>query len=74
MTTSGAAVGEACVFPFIFRDKRRDSCILEDSDSGEPWCSVQVDKEGYHISKKGLWGYCASTCPMESSMKYLQNF
>ena len=52
-TTSGGAVGVACVFPFIFRDKSRNSCIFEDSDSGEAWCSVQVDKEGYHIGNKG---------------------
>ena len=67
-TTSGRAVGVACVFPFIFRDKSRNSCIFEDSDSGEPWCSVQVDKEGYHIGNEGRWGYCASTCPMDSGM------
>ena len=66
-TTGGGTTGAACVFPFIFRDKLRNSCTWDDAESEKPWCSIRVDEEGYHIGNEGLWGYCSSYCPVESS-------
>ena len=66
-TTGGGTTGAACVFPFIFRGKLRNSCTWDDADSGKPWCSIRVDEHGHHIGEKGLWGYCSGACPIESS-------
>ena len=69
-TTDGGSPGSKCVLPFIYKGKQYTGCTLKDSDNGQAWCSIGVDKDGNHIEKQGLWGHCNSKCPVDSS-KYM---
>ena len=66
-TTDGGSPGSKCVLPFIYKGKQYAGCTLKDSDDGQAWCSIGVDKDGNHIEKQGLWGHCNSKCPVDSS-------
>ena len=66
-TTDGGYPGSKCVLPFIYKGKQYAGCTLKDSDNGQAWCSIGVDKDGNHIEKQGLWGHCNSKCPVDSS-------
>ena len=39
-TVSGPDTGSPCIFPFIFNDKTRLSCVTNSED--KKWCSTQV--------------------------------
>jgi len=59
--------GEAeCVFPFIYKGVKYNSCIPGNTTMSLPphslWCSTKVDEEGNHVTKQGEWGYCSSPC------------
>ena len=72
-TTDGGSPGSKCVLPFIYKGKQYAGCTLKDSDDGQAWCSIGVDKDGNHIEKQGLWGHCNSKCPVDSSKKVSYN-
>ena len=50
--------GENCVFPFIYKNKTYDSCTLDDSEDGSPWCSTLVNSQGIHVEGEGWEGQC----------------
>ncbi|XP_013389656.1 fibronectin [Lingula anatina] len=50
-TNEGNSNGNACVFPFNYKGRQVDSCILSNADY--PWCSTTSQ---YDQDKK--WGYC----------------
>ena len=62
VTVSGGTTGVACVFPFIFKDKKHNSCTLVDADDGIPWCSTLTDSDGVHLGGQGKWGHCPDSC------------
>ena len=41
-------------------------CTAADSWGGKPWCSIQVDINGEHVTSNPLlaatWGYCSDSC------------
>ena len=46
--------GVPCVFPFIYREVTYNSCTDTDSDTGQPWCAIEVDSDGWVVDHK--WG------------------
>ena len=48
-----------CVFPFIYKGKKYNSCTAEASSNGKPWCATEVRGDGQVIS--GKWGDCDFT-------------
>ena len=47
-TTGGTGGGACCVFPFVYKNKQRETCI--DFDHDRMWCYVDV------LAQK--WGNC----------------
>ena len=62
VTVGGGTTGDACVFPFIFNNKKHNRCTLEGADDGIPWCSTQTDRNGVHVGGQGKWGHCPDSC------------
>ena len=64
VTTSGGTTRpEKCVFPFTYNGKQYNECITVNDPQGKEWCSVQVDRNGVHVSNRGRWGHCnRNTC------------
>ena len=29
-----------------------------------PWCSTEIDADGFYIGGMGKWGYCGPGCPI----------
>ena len=59
--------GETCVFPFRFKGRLYDTCIMNDnlgSEPGKPWCSTAVDALGNHIA--GSDQTCSDACERDS--------
>lgn len=62
-TTDGTPLSLPCVFPFKYKGLTFDKCTEEFDKDRKPWCSVQVNSEGEHVSGAGLWGHCdLDTC------------
>lgn len=45
--------GELCVFPFKYKGKSYEKCIMEEKK--RPWCATTADYQG-----DGKWGYCVN--------------
>ena len=61
--------GKHCIFPFKINDEKKKrnrifhKCTTEVCDDCvKPWCSTQVDENGFHTVGKGNWGYCSEEC------------
>ena len=57
--------GKKCVFPFTFRNKKFSGCTREFDDSDTAWCSTKT-ADGVHVAGEGEWGYCQSSCPLDT--------
>ena len=64
MTNGGADINSKCIFPFIFKGIKYDTCIWNPSPEGKPICSTLVDANGKHVGKQGKWGNCGAGCPI----------
>ena len=62
VTVGGGTTGAACVFPFLYKNKKHTSCTLVDADDGIPWCSTLTDSDGVHVGGQGKWGHCPDSC------------
>ena len=51
---------EACKFPFRYKGRLYDSCII--IDSLEAWCSTKTDVNYNHIDGPNTRGKCSSSC------------
>jgi len=63
--------GKPCIFPFKYAGTTYDKCTPRDSDSGQPWCATELDREGYVVDN--AWGDCLEGCPgtrVECDEKY----
>jgi len=52
-----------CVFPFKYKGTTYDRCT--DAGQYKPWCSIEVDINGEHVTSSLLgqtWGYCSDSC------------
>lgn len=56
----GKVSDKECIFPFIFNNETFFDCTERFEDSGKPWCSLQVDRDGVHV--EGMKGFCLSPC------------
>ena len=52
---SGPPFNRACQFPFTYQGQNYTNCT-DVNNEGVAWCSLRVDKAGYHQS--GNWGNC----------------
>ena len=57
-TEGGNGKGNYCVFPFIYKGRKRYSCSLK--RRGKVWCATTAN---YDKDKK--WGYCKGRTPHE---------
>ena len=51
---------QLCQFPFRYKGKMYDSCII--IDSTEPWCSLKTDNNRTHIEEATTRGKCGPQC------------
>ena len=63
MKEGKSAIGNECKFPFIHKGIEHHGCTYEDSNDNHPWCSLQVDENGNHVTGQGRWGICGLHCP-----------
>ncbi|XP_077171701.1 uncharacterized protein LOC143826690 isoform X3 [Paroedura picta] len=59
----GNSKGQACVFPFAYRNRTFYSCTNENTEDGRFWCATTGN---YDKDKK--WSYCADTRQHEVNM------
>nr|XP_027309114.2 LOW QUALITY PROTEIN: cation-independent mannose-6-phosphate receptor [Anas platyrhynchos] len=52
--------GELCVFPFKYKGKSYEKCIMEEKK--RPWCATTADYQG-----DGKWGYCVNATARRAS-------
>lgn len=52
--------GELCVFPFKYKGKSYEECIMEEKK--RPWCATTADYQG-----DGKWGYCVNATARRAS-------
>ena len=57
-TEGGTGRPEQCVFPFSYNGQTYNECITVNDPQGKPWCSVEVDRNGVHVSNRARWGHC----------------
>ncbi len=57
-TPGGTKAPEPCVFPFRYLGVLHGECTTVGDDRCVPWCSVQVDPDGNHVSGRGRFGHC----------------
>ena len=69
VTVAGPVTGEKCIFPFTFFGVTYTKCTTYESPENVPWCSTEVDDDGFHI--KGNWGDCSDECPIEGKRIFL---
>lgn len=50
-----------CVFPFIYKNRTFKGC--SELDTTDPWCSTELDKNGFH--SEGHWGNCPTECRID---------
>ncbi len=55
ITSGGNAGGQACVFPFVYRNLQYTECILT-NNNGQLWCATT---NSYDVD--GLWANCVGT-------------
>ena len=52
-----------CQFPFRMKNKVFDGCTTYKDKHQRLWCSTKVGDDGFHIGKKGFFGFCnPDTC------------
>ena len=58
-----------CVFPFIYKNLERNTCINDNDNDGRFWCSTKTDPDtSKHVGGQGNWGYCQDSCTGKYSM------
>ena len=53
--------GKKCIFPFVYKGNTYDICTTVDSDNGEAWCAITVERN--RSVPFGFWGDCRPGCP-----------
>ena len=53
--------GKKCIFPFVYKGKTYDICTTVDSDNGDAWCAITVERN--RSVPFGFWGDCTPGCP-----------
>ena len=68
MTVSGNNPNKPCIFPFTYKGKTYDTCILweKGGDQRGVWCPTLVDEQGNYV--EGNWGYCGTKCPITGTL------
>ena len=57
-TAGGNKKNHPCVFPFIYKGERYQTCTRKDNNVH--WCYTEVDSHG--VGVKGKWGNCGPGC------------
>ena len=73
LTKSGPSNNVQCVFPFIYKRRKRYRCIQDGDPKNRAWCSTMVDASGRHMKNGGHWGHCAQNCPKSGNWNLLKN-
>jgi len=69
-TTSGPVVNKKCVFPFIWRGKKYETCTnVGRKNKGKFWCPTSTGDINVTKSSK-TWGFCSDDCPRHQDHCY----
>ena len=62
-TIGGPDPYQRCIFPFIWSGQKYYGCPVDPNNNAIRWCSTSVDRNGYHVTGQGRYGYCDNSCP-----------
>ena len=66
--STGPVKNSCCVFPFIYKDKKHNTCV--EVKGAKAWCSTSVDSNQEYLHN--MWGYCNPTCTFQAPSPYLE--
>ena len=68
---SGKGQVQDCIFPFIHKGQKFDSCAASD-DGGDDYCATKVDSNGYLVGNN--WARCNKYCDHCDDRKFYPLF